>query len=121
MLAAEWVVAKYIEDLRRGEARNIGVILRIGDDVRARFKFEDAENDIDEESASLFFADVDNYKAWLAYWRYRMSKAAEVGLDKAFRFDNPSNFVMVQGGERLVGEVVDPAEMLDSLYEALVA
>lgn len=92
MKAQYWTV-QYIDDIFRNEPRNIGVIVRIGDEIDARFVGETGTGDIDGRRLKLFkYPEV--YREWHHYWR-RMIKRGS--MDKLIR-QTESNFRVSQGG-----------------------
>ena len=72
---AEWLVAKYMPDLRRREPKNVGVLLRMGDSCFSRFLGEQSGGQIDGRHVHGLVNSVQNYKAWVGYWkRLRIAK-----------------------------------------------
>lgn len=118
----EWVLARYANDLRRREFRNIGVILLTPEgSIHSRFLAVNPDMSVNETEAARIFKSVDNYKAWIAFWHYRMSFIQEKGLLEAFSFQGPSNFIIEAGGQRLVGNTKkDPEDILRDLFQTLV-
>jgi hypothetical protein len=118
-VSTEWLVAKYIPDLRRREPRNIGVILRMGGQQLARFIGERAPGSVDGRSLRGRVADVQTYKAWVDYWRHAMLEAAS--LRDLVMPSTDESYVVEYGGARLLGsEGLPPTDMLEHLYAALV-
>jgi hypothetical protein len=115
----EWLVAKYIPDLRRREPRNIGVLLRTGDVSLARFVGERSSGFVDGRYLRGRVADVATYKAWVEYWRHELGDEADLRELVTSRPDD--NYVVEYGGSRLFGrESTEPTEMLEYLYTTLV-
>jgi hypothetical protein len=107
-MRTEWVVAKYMPDLRRREPRNIGVVLRHGDQVLARVVGEKADGRIDGRILRGWgVISAENYRAWVAYWRHALLTTSDVRELLQPRADQ--DFVLERGGERLLGgEDTDP-------------
>ena len=116
-MSTEWFVAKYIPDLRRREPTNVGVILRMGDSVFAKFLGERSDGRIDGRSVK--WLGVASYKAWVTHWRRHLDESADLS---ALTGSPPgTNYYIEVGGERLIGsETTDPEGLLDYLYSVLV-
>lgn len=115
---AEWLVAKYMPDLRRREPKNVGVVLRMGDSYLSRFLGEQDGGQIDGRHVHGLVNSVQNYKAWVSYWQQAAS-----GKDLSAFTDRRADdsYFLEYAGERLVGgEYTAPEDMLDYLYSALV-
>jgi hypothetical protein len=112
----KYLLAKYIPDLRRGEPRNIGVIVWSPEGVEARFlaEKENRLGDVDGRSVPPFVTSITAYKQWVAYWRTeidkseiepatggkRVEKASDQFLE-TLQAANKGNFVLEHGGEIL--------------------
>lgn len=117
---AEWLIARYIPDLRRREPRNIGVVLRMGDLLLSRFLGEVGRGEVDGRRIHGFVNSVDNYKAWVSYWQGAVGEGGNDLLALTRRQGDDSYF-LEHGGERMFGgEHTDPNDMLDYLYSVLV-
>ena len=117
---AEWLVARYISDLRRREPRNVGVVLKMGDRFLSRFLGEGGRGRIDGRRVHAFVNSVDNYKAWVRHWQGVADGGSKDLLALTNRRADDSYF-LEYGGERLFGsEYADPNDMLDYLYSVLV-
>lgn len=114
-----WLVAKYMDDLRRREPRNVGVLLFTDETVLDRFLGARDDGTIDGRRTSLTGAPLENYKAWVAYWRHaaKAAPANPQALLELARGD--ANYFLEEGGEQLVG-VDSPADLLAELYDMLV-
>lgn len=117
---AEWLVARYVPDLRRREPRNMGVVLKMGDHLLSRFLGERDTGRIDGRRVHAFVNSVDNYKAWVSYWQSVASGDGKDLLALTGQRGDDSYF-LEYGGERVFGsERTDPNDMLDYLYSVLV-
>lgn len=121
-MKVEWLVAKYMPDLRRREPRNVGVILCVGDQVLSRFVGERPDGKIDGRVARGTVEAAENYKAWVSYWKRSASQLTDPtlsALDLQPRVAD--NYFLEFGGERLVGaELTEASALLADLYEILV-
>jgi hypothetical protein len=118
-MSTEWLVAKYMPDLKRREPRNVGVLLRAGDRALSRFVGQQANGVIDGRFLRGRVADVNTYKAWVNFWRNAMGTAEN--LRELVQPTGDENYMVEYGGERLLGaDAREPEDMLDYLYAALV-
>jgi len=131
--APRFLIAKYVEDVRRMEPRNIGVILWAGGHVEARFLGEGDPGTIVKKPAFIGQKNLPVYTDWVSYWRAQMAKTAlqmdgdqvpkcdPVFLD-ALRKKCRENYLLVDAG--LVPAPIEPQELkgaVAQLYEELVA
>jgi hypothetical protein len=113
----EWLIAKYMPDLRRREPQNIGVVLFSGSSVLARFVAEDpATLMIDGRTARPMFGSWENYCDWVHFWRSSLGNGAERLLARRAG----ENYFLERGGQLLAGAERDPRQLLDELYSMLV-
>lgn len=117
---AQWLVAKYMRDLKRREPQNVGVLLRVGDLVLSKFKGERPDRTINGHLVRGWAGDLNTYKAWVEYWRRTVS--AEWDIKKLTRVrSGAQSYFLEFGGERLVGNgKIHPEELLDDLYHLVV-
>jgi hypothetical protein len=105
-------------DLRRREPKNVGVVLRVGDLCLSRFMGERGEGRIDGRHVHGFVSSLQNFKAWVAYWRQTADSEDLVALTR-HRADD--NYFLECAGKRMLGsEHTVPQDMLDYLYSVLV-
>ncbi len=71
---AMWMLVKYQPDVRRGEPRNVGVIVSFDGDVQTRFLGETENGRIDGRTIGSVVESVDNYKSWVAYFKRAVSQ-----------------------------------------------
>jgi hypothetical protein len=114
---ARWYVAKYIPDMRRREAMNVGVVLVDGSSRIYRFLGQRADGSVDGRRLR-WAGSAENYKAWLGYWTHELKQGAS--LNALLKTTADSSYYLEQGGERLVGDVEDTDGFLDDLYSTLV-
>ena len=116
---AEWLVARYVPDLRRREPKNVGVLLKMGDQICSRFLGERGRGRIDGRRVRAFVNSVDNYKAWVSYWQSVTDGGNDLLALTKRRGDD--SYYLEYGGERVFGGTdSDPNDMLDYLYSVLV-
>jgi len=114
----DWLIAKYMPDLRRREPQNIGVILFEGGSALARFVAEDpASLEIDGRTARPMFSSWENYCDWVHFWRSSMGSGPEKLLSRRAG----ENYFLERGGQVLAGAERDPRQLLDELYSMLVS
>ncbi len=120
-MKVEWAVVKYVADLERNEPQNVGLVLRCGEDVHAKFVGEREDGGINGTKAR--FADsLENYKAWYQYWRHKIEKA-ETGdvLDELLEGAKSGNYLLERAGELVLGaDEVEPERMLVEKFHRLV-
>lgn len=119
----QWLVAKYIPDMRRREPANVGVILIEPSGVaRGRFRAVRHDGTFDGRSAR-FAASADNYRAHLRYWEHLIERGFAAGsVAEATRPIGDESYFLELGGERLSASLdpSDPVVLLDQLYATLV-
>lgn len=114
---AKWLIAKYMPDARRREPRNVGVILLVDGAAYMRFRGEDGRGGIDGRRVKLVES-LDNYKAWVAYWR---KAVARLDPKKLPPHDPSQNYFLEPGGERLLGNKdIEPESFVAQLFRDLV-
>lgn len=119
-MKAQWLVAKYVPDLKRREPQNVGVLLRMGDLVLSRFKGERPDRTINGQLVKGWVGDLNTYKAWVEYWRKTGYAGWEAKRSTRARSSAQSYFLEL-GGERIVGnDKTHPEDLLDDLYQLLV-
>lgn len=117
-MKAQWLVAKYMPDLRRREPSNVGVALRVDNKTYCRFRGQVEDGTINGIHVRGWSKDLANYKSWVESWCYRFGKW---DLEKLVKVSNDQNYFLEFGGERLVGNAdTNPQDLLDELYSMLV-
>lgn len=110
------LLAKYIPDRRRGEPRNVGVLV-VGKDGPGvvRFLGQDEAGEVDGRRLPRnLVRDLEAYKLWVSYWQ----DAARVGLEALDRLeeaDSPAYYV-VEAGEILRDPQIHDVEALARRY-----
>jgi hypothetical protein len=95
-------------------------MLKMGNLLLSRFLGEGNSGRIDGRHVHTFVSSVDNYRAWVAYWRSITDGGNNDLLALVDRRSDDSYF-LEYGGERMFGgEYTDPNKMLDYLYSVLV-
>lgn len=119
----QWLVAKYIPDMRRREPVNVGVIL-IESSGAAFGRFRAVRDDGTFDGRSARFAgSADNYRAHLRYWQHLMGQGfSDGGVAMAIKPLGDESYFLEFGGERLSAapDATDPVVLLDQLYATLV-
>ncbi len=119
-MRVEWLVVKYMHDLRRREPVNVGVILHTDGTSTFRFLGQRSDGQIDGRRIK-WAGSVRTYKAWVEYWK-RTLATSEADVDALLKLVPSSNYLVEYGGERLLGTGdLDPSSFLDSLFGILVA
>lgn len=117
-IAADYLVAQYMEDVFRREVRNIGVLVRKGNEYAAKFFGEIEPGVVDgRRIKSLVAPDV--YRQWVQYWRRIL--ATDADPFNALTRTPQANYPLLDGGS--VWDTGDDAasSVADFLYTALVA
>jgi hypothetical protein len=119
---ASWLVAKYMPDLRRREARNVGVIAIKDDQALGRFLGQaDPNSQIDGRRTAGLIRSLPSYKAWVEYWTGAIEQSVSpksIEELAACRVDD--NYYLEFGGQQLFGADTDLPALLDELYSAIV-
>jgi hypothetical protein len=136
MNTARYLIAKYIPDLRRGEPRNIGVVVWTPYGIAARFAAEKPglPGEVDGRSIPSFVSSANAYKQWIQFWHDEIAKPelAPVTGGQPINRSLPEvlevlsqsgkgNFALVEGG--LLLDPVNPdsvGDVVDYLYGQLV-
>lgn len=111
-----YVIAKYVDDIRRNEPINVGVIAFGAGHVAARFEGEDEHGRLDRRRIRKRVTGRDAYVAWVQHWR-RLLDAGEESLLAACSQD----FYLERGGTVLLD--LDERALADTvgdLYARLV-
>jgi hypothetical protein len=64
-----YLIAKYVDDIRRNEPINVGVIVFDGSGFQARFEGEDENAHLDRRRIRRLVTGRDAYTAWVRHWR----------------------------------------------------
>lgn len=115
-MTQQWLLAKYVRDLRRREPRNVGIILFTGTQVHARFLAEIDPDNVDGRSTK-WAGSTNNYRAWVHYWRTASPSKSPAELVSHTSADN---YYLEHGGQVLAGPERDPEQFLNELYQELV-
>lgn len=115
MTASYWV-AKYTADLFRDEPKNVGVIVKKGDDCAAHFLGERLDRLALDGRRLGFVSNPDVYRQWVKYWQQQV---AICDIDAIVKASTPHFYV------RAAGEVVDTGndsarDVCNFLFQLLV-
>jgi hypothetical protein len=114
MVARYWI-AQHVEDLFRNEPRNVGVFVRVGSSVAARFFGEVEGGGIDGRKLKcLPYPDV--YRQWVEYWRDQVASGRE-----KFEQISGSHYRVVEGGAVSDIDRDSAEEVAAYLYSLLVS
>jgi hypothetical protein len=119
-----YLIAKYVDDIRRNEPVNVGVIVFDGEQVLARFEGEDDAQAIDKRRIRRI-GGRDAYVAWVQHWR-RLLQAIDhsdpnTSIDAVMRHAGSQDFYVEPGGTILLDtDERDLAESVRDLYARLV-
>jgi hypothetical protein len=116
-MSARYWIAQHVEDLFRNEPRNVGVFVRCGDGVVARFFGEDTDGDVDgRKIRGLPYPDV--YKQWVSYWRREVLAGKPID---GIATSSTSNYRVITGGEVSDVGTDSPSDVANYLYSVLVS
>lgn len=118
-MSLDLYLVQYIPDLRRQERFNVGLYVKINDDVEARF--------LSDGQWQARFGDTgsfNNWKAWRRYYDRTLENGGIEGLldsqERGLRAA-PSSYLLIHAGQRIYGE--DPEDIVahaDETFEELV-
>lgn len=115
---AEYLIAQYMEDVFRREARNIGVFVRKHGVCSALFFGESAPGVIDgRRLKSLAAPEV--YRQWIQYWRRTLETSPDP-FTELTKYPN-ANYPVLSGGEIWDTGEDSTGDIAQFLYSALVA
>lgn len=123
-MTPQWYVAKYVPDIRRGEPRNIGVLVldREGR-AAARFYGERDGRPIDGRTTRGVVNSVEVYRRWVAHWRSLLA-GGEPALRAGGERRVDDNYYLEPGGQILLAssgrEDSTLYDLLDELYTSIV-
>ena len=117
-MSVQILVAKYVDDIRRWEPRNVGLLVRHGDTYAGRFVGEREDGTVDGRKLR-WNEDSEIYRDWIRFWRGALS-AGESGVAEALRL-SVDNYLLVDAGEVWIGgEDFTAEQILDRYYHAIV-
>lgn len=114
-MKARYWIAQHVEDLFRNEPKNVGVFVRVGTDVAAKFFGESDGGSLDgRKLRSLPYPDV--YRQWVDYWRDQISAGCE-----EFEKASGSHYRVVEAGHVSDIDRDSAEEVASYLYSLLVS
>lgn len=114
-MSARYWVAQHVEDLFRNEPQNVGVFVRVGDRVAAKFFGEVDDGAIDgRKIRSLPYPEV--YRQWVECWRDRVASGGD-GFAKA----SGAHYRVVEAGAVSDIEHDSAEDVASYLYSLLVS
>lgn len=116
-MGAEWLVVKFVADLRRDEPRNVGLMLDVDGQRRARFAAEGEDGRPD--GRRVRWTDSDNWARWVQYWRGTWIED-RYPVEDMLIGEQSNNFRVVRGGRLLAGDAVeDVDEFFDEIWSVV--
>jgi hypothetical protein len=118
-MTTQWLVARYVRDLRRMEPRNVGVVLIQHGRAYSKFLGENPDGTIDGRKARRVAA-LDVYKEWVDHWKREVAEAPNV--ERLTERQGADSYYLDRGGFAwFAGEDHEPRAFLDRLFNELVA
>jgi hypothetical protein len=123
MKTSRYFVARFIENLARGEAKNVGVFYMTDEGISARFLGEKGTGTVDLRTVRSLIPHTPTYKQWIDYWRALLAEKSEPTeqIGEIVR-SAKGNFVVEEGSGVFIPPqaAVDGAHRLDYLFHLLV-
>lgn len=111
-----YFIAKYVDDIRRNEPVNVGVVIFGEGEVAARFEGEDDQGRVDKRRIRKRVTGRDAYIAWVQHWRRLLNESEEALLAA-----RSQDFYLEPGGTVLMDLDERPiADAARDLYARLV-
>jgi hypothetical protein len=104
-----YLIAKYVDDVRRNEPVNVGVVVFGGGQVAARFEGEDEQGRLDKRRIRKRVSGRDAYVAWVQHWRRLVAAHDEQALLRASSQDfylEPGGTIVLDLDERGIDDAV---------------
>ena len=115
-MTAQYWIAQHVEDLFRNEPRNIGIFVKLGDRILAKFVGETEDHQIDR-SKTRGFQYPDVYTQWVEYWR---TQILENNIE-AVTNRNGAHYRVIPAGQITDALQDAPEDILNYLYAMLVS
>jgi hypothetical protein len=116
MMSARYWIAQHVSDLFRNEPRNVGVFIKVGDCMTARFFGETEDGQIDSRRLKVF-SHPGVYQQWVEYWRNQLSKNDPNILVKT----SGAHYRVIEAGEITDVDNDSPEDVANYLYALLVS
>jgi hypothetical protein len=113
-----YLIAKYVDDIRRNEPINVGVVVIDGGTIVARFEGEDELGRLDRRRIRKRVSGRDAYAAWVQHWRRLI--ASERPVDELLAGASQDFYIEPGGSVLLDLDGRSAAEAIDELYSRLV-
>lgn len=116
---AEYLIVQHLSDPFRRESQNVGVFVRIRDEIKAKFFGEISPGDVDRRKIrTLPFPGP--YAQWVLYWRRIMQQRPEKVWDEVKRTAR-ENYQIIDGGvvDGIGHDSID--DVVTYLYSVLVS
>lgn len=123
MKTSRYFVARFIENLARGEAKNVGVFYMSDEGISARFLGEKGGNAVDLRTVRSLIPHTPTYKQWIEYWRAVLDERIEPSDQiKEILRSAKGNFVVEEGSGIFIPPqaATDEAHRLEYLFHLLV-
>lgn len=120
-LAARYFIVQHVSDPFRREPRNVGVVVRKGDSVTARFVGEDPETgEFDVRTLRHVVKSPKAYRMWVRHWRKLLNSEGPEACDRIVGRSTPHLSVIPAGDVAQTGQdsVLD---ICSYLYSVLVS
>lgn len=118
-MSTEWLVVKYVADLRRQECVNVGVLVESDGQRTVRFKGQDPDGRIDGNAVKGWI-NSESWRGWVTYW---MDGFIDDGdpLEAMISDSAVEHFRVVPGGRVVAGDDFENIdELANDLYRILV-
>lgn len=116
-MSVKIMVAKYMPDSRRGEPRNVGVLIAGPGTSAMRFYGQRPDGSVDGRRTPGMIRDLEAYKLWVEYW----AEALSVGDSDRLLGLKTDSYYVEETGEVLRDPQIDQLDALaDRYFEELV-
>ena len=123
MTPNRYFIARFIENIARGESKNIGVFYLSEQGLSARFLGERPNGSLDLRSARSVTPHNPTYKQWIEYWRRVLKEFTDPKeAIEEIKASAKGNFVIDEGSRLFVppGAMEDESQTLEYLFHLLV-
>lgn len=117
--SAQYLIAQYVRNPLRREARNIGLVVFIGASCAAKFIGEIEETGEIDRRTTKWIAYPNVYRKWVKYWREQLRKGGD-DLPQRLASNSGDNYSIIPGGFVTDYETDSPQTMCENLFALLV-